>query len=180
MTAVAASSVFTARAQVSLSAGRLGGSPPSLRSTSALAVGRTQAVSFPLRSVPPISAEASTTQKLTLEPLPSYKGAVLPGLSDIKLQLECALASPDATKKSVIVGAVPEFSDVVLNIPTVSGKHAQLMYLDGSLICRDLFSTNGTRVNGEKLPKGGMAVLQAGDIVSFAKDCPFQVTLMEE
>ena len=35
----------------------------------------------------------------------------------------------------------------------------------------------GTRVNGEKLPKGGMAVLREGDIVSFARDCPFQVTL---
>jgi predicted component of type VI protein secretion system len=39
--------------------------------------------------------------------------------------------------------------DVVLADPSVSRRHAQLRFRDGSWILRDLDSTNGTTVNGQ-------------------------------
>jgi hypothetical protein len=41
--------------------------------------------------------------------------------------------------------------DVVLEDATVSRRHAQLRFRDGSWVVRDLESTNGTRVNGQSV-----------------------------
>lgn len=56
--------------------------------------------------------------------------------------------------------------DIVLPIPTVSRRHALLSFRDGSWILRDLESTNGTLVNGERV---GRCELRPGDLVMLAK-----------
>jgi hypothetical protein len=50
--------------------------------------------------------------------------------------------------------------DVVLSHPGVSRRHARLLFRDGSWVLQDLASTNGTRVNGERV---GRCVLRPGD-----------------
>ena len=45
------------------------------------------------------------------------------------------------------LGSAPD-SDIVLNDPTVSGKHASIRYKDGNFFLSDLDSSNGTFVNG--------------------------------
>jgi hypothetical protein len=61
----------------------------------------------------------------------------------------------------LLVGRHPR-CDVVLADPSVSRKHAQITFRDGTWMIQDLASTNGTLVND--VPVGRMA-LRAGDIV---------------
>ncbi len=56
--------------------------------------------------------------------------------------------------------------DVVLNFPTVSGKHCQLEHKDGFWHVRDLNSRNGIRIDGDPTDGG---VLLPGSILSVAK-----------
>jgi FHA domain-containing protein/uncharacterized protein DUF1707 len=50
--------------------------------------------------------------------------------------------------------------DVVLSDPSVSRRHARLVFRDGSWVLQDLESTNGTLVNGEPV---GRCALRPGD-----------------
>ena len=50
--------------------------------------------------------------------------------------------------------------DIVLDEPTVSRRHAFLVFRDGSWVLQDLESTNGTIVNGTLV---GRCVLRPGD-----------------
>src|SRR5207302_830560 len=66
------------------------------------------------------------------------------------------------------IGRHPE-ADVVLEAPTVSGRHAQLQVdADGHVTIDDLGSTNGTRVNGEFVRTtrslAGDAIVQVGAV----------------
>jgi hypothetical protein len=53
--------------------------------------------------------------------------------------------------------------DVVVGDPSVSRRHAQLTFRDGVWVLQDLASTNGTRVNGERV---GRTTLHSGDVIS--------------
>ena len=54
------------------------------------------------------------------------------------------------TKDVTVVGR-REFCDVQLNDPSLSKRHCILVKTDGLLVVRDLASTNGTKVKGQKI-----------------------------
>lgn len=58
--------------------------------------------------------------------------------------------------------------DIVLNYPNVSSEHAELEYLNGYWLVRNLSSSNGTKVNGERINEH---YLRPGDTLCFAKHC---------
>lgn len=66
---------------------------------------------------------------------------------------------------TVYVGRSPE-NDVFLVDPSVSRRHAVLEVRGDLLLVRDLASTNGTFVNGERVQ---LRTLQPGDVVAFGK-----------
>jgi adenylate cyclase len=66
---------------------------------------------------------------------------------------------------SVIVGRAPT-SDFPIIDPTISRRHAQILRQDDRILVRDLNSSNGTYVNGERIES---VELKAGDIVTFGK-----------
>jgi pSer/pThr/pTyr-binding forkhead associated (FHA) protein len=41
--------------------------------------------------------------------------------------------------------------DIVLNVPSVSAHHAEIVFSDGAYQVQDLGSTNGTLVNGQRI-----------------------------
>lgn len=57
--------------------------------------------------------------------------------------------------------------DLLLSDGRASRRHAQLINTDGVVAIEDLGSTNGTKVNGQKLIPGERRNLNAGDKVSF-------------
>jgi adenylate cyclase len=59
-----------------------------------------------------------------------------------------------------------ESCDVPLRFPNVSGLHCELSFRDGYWHIRDLGSTNGIKVNGQRLQQ---KVLRPGDEVTIAK-----------
>lgn len=56
--------------------------------------------------------------------------------------------------------------DIVLNFPNISSQHCELAFINGFWQIRDLGSSNGIKVNGERLDT---KFLQPGDQVSIAK-----------
>jgi pSer/pThr/pTyr-binding forkhead associated (FHA) protein len=59
-----------------------------------------------------------------------------------------------------------ESCDIPLRYHNVSGQHAELRFQDGYWTIRDLNSTNGIKVNGERV---GSKPLRPGDEISIAK-----------
>ena len=60
------------------------------------------------------------------------------------------------------IGRAPD-ADLRLSDRGVSGRHAEVSVLAGSILIQDLKSTNGTRVNGQRVQR---AMLSAGDLVT--------------
>src|SRR6516164_9594147 len=58
-----------------------------------------------------------------------------------------------------------ESCDICLRFPNISGMHCELTYQEGYWYIRDLDSTNGIRVNGEKV---GHKPLSTEDEISIA------------
>jgi pSer/pThr/pTyr-binding forkhead associated (FHA) protein len=74
-------------------------------------------------------------------------------------------------KDTVVVGRRPE-CDIRLEIPNVSGRHAELRLHRGHWHVIDLGSANGTKVNGDKVKKKR---LSPGDEVIFARTNRFKI-----
>jgi ABC transport system ATP-binding/permease protein len=53
-------------------------------------------------------------------------------------------------KDSWIIGSAPD-CDIVVAVPTVSGRHCHLTLVNGGFLLEDLRSTNGTFVNGSRI-----------------------------
>ncbi|MBS0264004.1 MAG: FHA domain-containing protein [Planctomycetes bacterium] len=68
-------------------------------------------------------------------------------------------------KDVTIVGRQAEHCDLVLTRKSISKIHCIIAKTDGLLFVRDLDSTNGTKVNGQKIVRGA---LLPGDVLSFA------------
>ena len=74
--------------------------------------------------------------------------------------------SPIVLKNDItLVGRNQEICDLAIDRPAISKLHCILVKTDGLLFMRDLGSTNGTKVNGQRVSRG--AILP-GDELSFA------------
>jgi hypothetical protein len=65
------------------------------------------------------------------------------------------------------IGRDPASNEIVLADPSVSARHAAIEASPGSLILRDLGSTNGTWVNGRLLRQAGL--VQHGDTITIGE-----------
>lgn len=71
----------------------------------------------------------------------------------------------ELTGDITLVGRKPGLCDLVLDRGSVSKMHCLIVKTDGLLFIRDLGSTNGTKVNGQKVTRGA---LLPGDELAFA------------
>src|SRR5262245_9308923 len=78
--------------------------------------------------------------------------------------------------KDVTVIGRKEFCDVRLEDPSVSKVHLLIAKSDGLLLFRDMGSTNGTKVNGQRVVRG---MLLPNDNLQIAS-CKFQVQLLSD
>lgn len=68
-------------------------------------------------------------------------------------------------KDLMIVGRQEEGCDITIDHKSVSKIHCVIVKTDGLLFVRDLLSTNGTRVNGQRVTRGA---LLPGDVLAVA------------
>ncbi|QDT90697.1 FHA domain-containing protein [Gimesia algae] len=81
---------------------------------------------------------------------------------------------PILIKKDVtVVGRKSDLCDIQIDKNSISKIHCVIIKTDGLLFVRDLCSTNGTRVNGQKIIRGA---LLPGDELSLAST-KFEVEL---
>lgn len=92
-----------------------------------------------------------------------------PGSVDVFAQLiPLAGGNPVTIDRDVsVIGRQRETCDIVVDRKSVSKIHCVLVRTDGLLFVRDLFSTNGIKVNGQRIVRGA---LLPGDILSLASE----------
>lgn len=71
------------------------------------------------------------------------------------------------TRDVTLVGRQKELCDIVIDRSSISKLHCLLVRTDGLLFLRDLGSTNGTKVNGQRVIRGA---LLPGDELAFASE----------
>jgi S1-C subfamily serine protease len=77
-------------------------------------------------------------------------------------------------KPSISVGRNPA-SDLLFDATgdiDVSARHGEIRAVDGLYVVHDHASTNGTFVNGERVPPGGARELASGDVIAFGVHGP--------
>ena len=80
---------------------------------------------------------------------------------------------PIEIAKDITVIGRQEYCDVQLDHSSISKVHLILVKMDGALLFRDLGSTNGTKVNGQRVVRGA---LLPNDKLTIAA-CKFRVQL---
>lgn len=73
--------------------------------------------------------------------------------------------SRELSEETLTVGRLPD-NDLALDDISVSSHHAELVLVNGDYFLKDLQSTNGTKVNGERCKEWE---LQDGDLILFGK-----------
>lgn len=68
-------------------------------------------------------------------------------------------------------------TEIVINDPEVSRRHARIFAQGGNMVLEDLGSTNGTSVNGQRL--GGPYVLQPGDMIVLGEHTTISVEAVQ-
>lgn len=76
-------------------------------------------------------------------------------------------------KKEVFLGRNPKTCDIVVDDKNASNKHVHFMLADGKWSVEDLFSTNGTWINGERILPMQPTVLNTGDRICVALSSVF-------
>lgn len=115
-------------------------------------------------------------------PPPPKPVTAVDGLSNFPLTLLIVKGGPlDGTrarvhKREFCIGAVSEGNDMVVDIGTISSKHAMLkLYESGAMWISDLGSANGTFVNGQQVQKGGKLQVRAGDQIGLGGEVRIEV-----
>ncbi len=77
------------------------------------------------------------------------------------------------TRDITLIGRQEDLCDVFIDKSSISKLHCLIVRTDGLLFIRDLGSTNGTKVNGQRVVRGA---LLPGDELSLASE-KFRVTM---
>lgn len=106
------------------------------------------------------TAPSEATQFFSSQEEPEVHALIYQGRKDLpNLELEVF---------PYIVGKGEKGIDGRLEIPTISRIHSQLDYINDNYFIMDLNSTNGTFLNGERLPPNRKQSLSVGDRIQFA------------
>lgn len=78
-------------------------------------------------------------------------------------------------KEEITVGRDKVWADLHIDDACVSRRHAVLFQKKRSLTVRDLFSANGTYVDGKRITAGEEVLVHSGQIISFGERSQFSV-----
>jgi S1-C subfamily serine protease len=94
---------------------------------------------------------------------------------DLRIQTGSRAGQTQSFEKSVIAVGRHPMSDLRFD-PTididVSTRHGEIRHLDDQYLLIDNESTNGTFVNGDRLPRGGSRELKSGDVIGLGNHGP--------
>lgn len=79
-----------------------------------------------------------------------------------------------------LIGSHPNCDIVISNDPSVSAKHATILYRDYTFMFKDEFSTNGTFIDGRMMSEGVLerpCVIGVGGVRFYFMKVPFELPL---
>jgi adenylate cyclase len=79
-------------------------------------------------------------------------------------------------KEKILVGRQPD-CDICIPFPNVSSRHAEFRFYKGWWVLLDRKSSNGTRVNGDKIERKR---LKPGDEITFARKYTYKIDYKPE
>ena len=115
------------------------------------------------------------TPESTAEPVNDPSATVV----EQKRKLLC-FETPDgkvsfSVGSGAVLGREAEGKGCFAACPTVSRRHARLMYSDDAWTIEDLGSTNGTWINERPLGRGEKRPVKEGDTVALSRSCILKV-----
>ena len=139
-------------------------------------------VAPPVEPLPAPEPEIVQPAPVSSVPTPSAEAAeALPDLPEVHLRVstgEYRGRKYRLFKKTVRVGGDPKIADNdhTFDISTVSGQHAEFQtFPSGDLWVKDLGSSNGTTVNGQRVTAGQKMKINSGDQIGLGPDLLFVV-----
>ena len=96
---------------------------------------------------------------------PDFPDCLLAGETGEGRPVSIKLPGSLLAREGVVVGRSPRHSTTLIDDKTLSREHARFFAEDGSLHLEDLGATNGTQVNGRRIPPRTPAVVAQGDLV---------------
>src|SRR5689334_20911687 len=94
---------------------------------------------------------------------------------ELRIQSGSRAGQTESFEKSVIAVGRHPLSDLRFDATQdldVSTKHGEIRGIDGRYTVVDANSTNGTFVNGKRVPSGGSQELRTGDVIAFGAHGP--------
>ncbi|MFO0937961.1 MAG: FHA domain-containing protein [Gemmataceae bacterium] len=88
--------------------------------------------------------------------------------------------SPFAIEKNLILIGRNEDCELRLDHKSISKLHCILVKTDGLILVRDLGSTNGTRVNGQRIRRAALLPNDQFSVANFKYRVQFGITGMEK
>ena len=79
-------------------------------------------------------------------------------------------------KEKIMIGRQPD-CDIRIPFPNISSRHAELRFYKGWWVLVDKRSSNGTRVNGDKIER---KLLRPGDEITFARKYSYTIEYRPE
>ena len=126
----------------------------------------------PCRAARGASASAELELDRTVGDLPAVDLVLVQGPAD-------ARSPARIIKPNFLVGS-SDFADLIVRDSLVSARHATVqLYANGKVFVRDEGSTNGTFVDGIRVPRGGRVALKAGQTVSFSQAATFRLVPLD-
>lgn len=95
-------------------------------------------------------------------------GGSITSQKDRKIYSFSALVTPDK-QHDFVIGRSAKDSDLVIQDGSLSRSHARIYKSGGVYHIQDLFSTNGTRIDGKKLLSGSDQMLTNGNAIALGK-----------
>lgn len=118
---------------------------------------------------------ASTTEKLS-QAIPI---SIVPKSSKPLIMLENINESYSITSIPCILGSSPSLSNCQINKSTIDSEHCTIATIEDQVVIRDMKSTRGTYVNGERLTANRYSPLLSGSILQLGNE-EYRVTLFSE
>ena len=130
---------------------------------------RSRELAFARHEADRAQREASAALTASRQTQSNFVDCVLTGETGAKIPVTVKVPGALLGREGVVLGRSPTNATFLIDDPTLSREHARFFGDAGSLYLEDLGSTNGSRINGQRIGSGTPAPLEDGDVLELGE-----------